>query len=69
MAIQEIKNSLDSSIKESAHISKENCMSTEEIVISVEKQTEAIMSINDSCDNLNRLAEALHEDVNVFKIM
>ena len=65
--IQTIKDSLRDSIKESAQISNENSVSTDEIVISVEHQTEAIHSIHDSCDNLNRLAEALHDDVNRFK--
>jgi len=65
--IQKIKNHLSDSIKESAQISSENSVSTDEIVISVEHQTEAIMSIYNSCDNLNQLAEALHDDVNRFK--
>lgn len=67
MTIQAIKDTLRDSIEESAQISNENSMSTDEIVISVEHQTEAIHSIHDSCDNLNRLAEALHDDVNRFK--
>lgn len=66
--IKEIKASLSSSIEESAKISKENSLGTEGIVMAVEKQTEAIMSINDSCEALGRLAEALHEDVNVFRM-
>jgi methyl-accepting chemotaxis protein len=65
--IQAIKDTLRDCIKESAQISNENSVSTDEIVISVEHQTEAIHSIHDSCDNLNRLAEALHDDVNRFK--
>ncbi len=65
--IQAIKDTLRDSIKESAQISNENNMCTDEIVISVENQTEAILSIYDSCDNLNRLAETLHDDVNRFK--
>jgi methyl-accepting chemotaxis protein len=68
LAIQGIKNNLSTSIEESAQISKENYVSTEEIVVSVENQTHAIMSINESCENLSRLAEALHEDVNLFKL-
>ena len=69
MTIQAIKDTLRDSIEESAQISNENSKSTDEIVISVENQTEAIMSIYDSCDNLNQLAEALYEDVNRFKFM
>ncbi len=69
MTIQAIKDTLRDSIEESAQISNENSKSTDEIVISVENQTEAIMSIYDSCDNLNRLAEALHDDVNRFRFM
>lgn len=67
MTIQTIKDTLRDSIEESAQISNDNSKSTDEIVISVENQTEAIMSIYNSCDNLNQLAEALHDDVNRFK--
>ncbi len=69
MTIQTIKDTLRDSIEESAQISNDNSKSTDKIVISVENQTVAIMSIYNSCDNLNQLAEALHDDVNRFKFM
>lgn len=66
--IKDIKASLSSSIEDSAKISKENSNGTESIVMAVDNQTEAIMSINESCEQLSRLAEELHENVNVFRI-
>ncbi len=67
MAIQKIKGHLSESIKASAQTSKENSTFTNQIADSVENQTDAIVSIYEACDNLNRLAETLHYDVNRFR--